>query len=227
MRNTVDKLLVLLFLIPMMGVSQKKYKPPKHALGFEVNWSRSVLGEYRNNSDLPVYFSAFHNEGYGGSIALPYQYTPKSSFFGLQSGLGFFMWGTSYRKSGSIQTVTESLYSVGIPLVAQFKVARMFWLEAGLQTNFAVYNTLRDKGAWNRDTEPRGRLPLAELQSVIGFRYHFFRTFSFKVRAHYGLTPAYRRVLESYNPGTEGVYTLRYRFVVIEMGLSYLFPLKK
>ncbi len=85
MRNTLVQTLLLLLLIPMMGVSQKKYKPPKHALGLEVSWSVSVLGDYRNNVDLPVYFSSFHNEGYGGSIVLPYQYAPKSSFFGLQS----------------------------------------------------------------------------------------------------------------------------------------------
>lgn len=228
MRNTVGQILVLLFLIPMMGFSQKKYNPPKHSLGLEVNWSVSVLGDYRNNSDLPVYFSAFHNEGYGGSIVLPYQYAPKSSFFGLQSGLGFFMWGTSYRKSGSWQTETESLYSIGIPLVAQFKVAQMFWLETGLQANTAVYNTLREAGEWSfSNVDPPGQLPLVELQGVFGFRYHFFRSFSFKVRAHYGLTPAYRRVFESFYSSIEETYTLRYRFLVIEMGLSYLFPLKK
>lgn len=225
MRNTVGQILALLFLMPMIGFSQKKYNPSKHALGLEVSWSVSVLGDYLSNFDVPFY-QAKHNEGFGGSIVVPYQYAPESSFIGLQSGLGFFMWGTSYRRSGSLQTETESLYFIGVPLISQFKVSRMFWLEAGLQANTAVYNTLRDAGEWNWQEEPPGQLPLVELQGVFGFRYHFFRSFSFKARVHYGLTPAYS-IVEPVLHSQQQNETLRYRFFAFEMGLSYLFPLKK
>ncbi len=104
----------------------------------------------------------------------------------------------------------------------------MFWLETGLQANTAVYNTLREAGEWSfLNVDSPGRLPLLELQGVFGFRYHFFRTFSFKAIVHYGLTPAYRRVFDSFDPNIDETYTLRYRFLVFKMGLSYLFPLKK
>jgi hypothetical protein len=225
MLNTFSRVLVFLLLIPIIGFSQKKYNPPKHSLGLEVSWSASVLASYRNNvSRFPL-----QNTGYGGSFIIPYQYASKSSFIGLQSGVGFFMWGGTYRSGWSILESTESLYSVGVPLVAQFKVGSAFWLEGGVQTNFAVYNSMRYAGDWPwTDRDPPGSLPIGELQGVFGFRYHFFQSFSFKARLHYGLTPAFRKIEYRFpDPNTVSVYTLRYRFIVFEMGLSYLFPLKK
>ena len=223
--------LALLLLIPAFSFSQKQYKTPVHSVGLEVNWSVSGLEDYRQNFDLPALSSSYHIEGFGGSVVVPYQYAPKSSFFGLQSGLGFFMWGNRYRKGGGLQTETESLYSVGVPVVAQLKVSRAFWLETGLQVNFAVYNTLRDAGNWDSSTtfleESPGKIPIAELQAILGFRYHFFRSFSFKARIHYGLTPAYRISYPAYPPEVTFDQNFRYRFLVFEMGLSYLFPLKK
>jgi hypothetical protein len=218
----------LLLLFPVLTFSQKQYKTPVHSLGVEVNWAVVELADYRKNFDIFGYGDIGHGTGYGGSFVFPYQYAPKSSFFGFQSGLGFFMWGTSYSRIGSWQTETESLYSIGIPLVTQFKVGRAFWLEAGGQTNFAVYNTLRQAGNFSSPVyDSPGQLPIAELQAVFGFRYHFFRSFSFKARIHYGLTPAYRVNFPAFPPNYPTELNYRYRFMAFEMGLSYLFPWKK
>jgi hypothetical protein len=215
----------LLLSIPVLGFSQKQYKTPVHSMGMEVSWSSSWLEGFPSNYNDPGYDGSRHLVGFGGSIVIPYQYAPKSSFFGLQSGLGFFMWGTTHQSNNSWGRETESLYFLGIPMAVQLKVFRPFWVELGVQTNFAVYNTILEAGAWNAsNSQPPGSLPFAELQGIFGFRYHVYRSLSFKARVHVGLTPAYQSEnwLSFFAEDTH-----QFRFVAFEMGLSYLFPLEK
>jgi len=215
----------LLLLIPALCFSQKQYKTPVHSMGLEANWSSCGLAHW-NIFSLPSSGQPKYAPTYGGSVVFPYQYAPKSSFIGLQSGLGFFMWGASNRRGWNSNS--ESLYFVGIPLAAQIKVSRAFWLEAGVQTNFAVYNELRHIKNWNNSAVNQpGQLPIAELQAIFGFRYHIFRSFSFKARIHHGLTPAYRINFPPEPPQYPDEKNYRYRFMAFEMGMSYLFPLKK
>ena len=219
--------------IPFFAFSQKVYTYPRHSLGIDINQSNAQLVGF-SYVNLPE-----HNfdQYFGNSFVLNYQYAPKKSFFGLQSGIGFFMWGGGYR-FGYLNG-DQKLRSLGIPLALQLKVSQSFWIETGLQTNFAVQNT----GSLSEEVSPglagflpSGSAPLMELQSVLGFRYHIFRTLAFKLRLHYGLTPAYRvdyMELITYQ-NEEGHWLQKaeersdnYRFYVIELGISYLFPLKK
>ena len=139
--------LVLLLIIPSVSFSQKQYKTPKHSLGVEVNFSASLLSNMR----FDIVLIESYSPGFGASFLVPYQYAPKSSFFGFQTGLGFYMWGTRHTTqalSGSPHapaTITsnekQSMYFLGIPLVSQFKLAKSFWLELGLQSNVPVYHS--------------------------------------------------------------------------------------
>jgi hypothetical protein len=209
--------------------AQKQYKTPEHSLGFELSWSASDLSNYRSNSDF--FLGTSMRSGFGGSVVASYQYAPKKSFMGFQSGAGFYMWGTRYLKRFNYET--ESLYAIGIPLVGQFKVSKSFWIESGFQVNFLVYNTLRGAGAWESpefnipEVVRPGKVPISELQGVLGFRYHIFKSLAFKARFHYGLTPAYLYRESAFAPNMPGDVYYRYRLNVFELGMSYLFPLKK
>lgn len=215
----MNKAFYALFFIvvcPVLLVAQKNYKTPEYSWGLELNWSASNLMDLKGtNSNV---FNPKMRTGFGGSIVVPFQYAPKKSFFGFQSGLGFFMWGTTYR-NWHIKIEKESLYSIGIPMAVQFKVSKSFWLESGFQANFAVYNTLRHAGI-------SGKLPLVELQYLLGFRYHIFKSLAIKARLHVGLTPAYQIIMINPPYSQEDIHN-QYRFGVFELGMSYLFPLKK
>ncbi|MCC5917679.1 MAG: hypothetical protein JJU02_10195 [Cryomorphaceae bacterium] len=232
--NKAILIILLLAIFPVFINAQNHYKTPEHSLGIEASWSASNLFNFKSNADQQFSFGLYNLEtftGFGGSILIPYQYAPKGTFLGFQSGLGFFMWGTKYRTSGFNQFENESLYALGIPLVAQFKLGKSFWLESGFQANFAVYNSLRDAGRWDSSKtlqeQPPGRLPLVELQSVLGFRYHFYKSWSIKARLHIGLTPAYHINLVASGEDFHEEIHNRYRLAVFELGMGYLFPLKK
>ncbi|MCH8478266.1 MAG: hypothetical protein LAT56_10005 [Wenzhouxiangella sp.] len=182
-----------------------------------------------------------YNRGFGGSVAVLYQYAPKSSFVGFQSGFGIYMWGltnlkrinSSFGINSAYVRINESYYLLGVPLIAQFKLSKKFWMEGGLQVNLPVYNTLdfADGFQANRSlySEPPGSLPNMELQSIFGFRYHIFRSFAVKFRFHYGLTPAYFYDIPENNSSVFSQEDRRfnYRLTGFEIGLAYLFPLKK
>jgi hypothetical protein len=228
MKNIFYTIFLIMFL-PNIIHAQKHYKTQKHSLGFELSMSASELPGYQSNYSNTRQTIPFNSStGYGGSVVFPYQYAPKSTFIGVQSGIGFFMWGI---QRGSSYDQKESLYMVGIPIVGQFKVSKSFWIETGVQGNIPVYNTFYYSDLSNYQySAPPGRFPFMEMQAVLGFRYHLFRSLAFKFRAHYGLTPAYYiNFPEVHHPGylyiEESNY--RYRLLVAELGICYLFPIKK
>ncbi|MCC5918725.1 MAG: outer membrane beta-barrel protein [Cryomorphaceae bacterium] len=213
---------------------QKTYKTPTHSLGLEI--SQSVMNFKGFSSNNVTYGDPIrYKRGFGGSVAVLYQYAPKSSFVGFQSGLGIYMWGLTNLNpiNNTNVELDESFYLLGIPLIFQFKLSKKFWLEGGLQVNLPVYNTLKFAGGWQANKSlyeaPPGSFPNMELQSVFGFRYHIFQSLAFKFRFHYGLTPSYFYDIPSHNSSvfSPEERRFRYRLTGFELGLAYLFPLKK
>lgn len=206
-------------LFAVAAQAQKDYTMPKHALGLEVSQSITNLHE-----------SSRLYTGYGGSIAIPYQYAPKKSIWGIQSGVGLYLWGVQSQRTSTMGgwqygRDKHSFYSIGIPVVLQLKVSRAFWFEGGAQINKGVYTQL-DRNDWFQ----HGDMTALEMQAVFGFRYHIFRTLSIKARAHLGLNPAF---INDGSPGLDNELvsfqrqTERLNFVALELGISYLFSLKK
>lgn len=193
---------VLAFAFAGLSVfAQRDYKTPKHALGLEFNATYSVLSAYRSNDysnkSQPIYSTTG-----GTSIILPYQFSSDEYIAGFQTGVGFHMWGISRRDD------QWRYYTIGVPVVLQLKVSKPFWLEMGFQVNALVDENM------SKDKEDAD-FPTFEGQGLLGFRYHIYKTWSFKGRAHIGLTPAVTRSNNAY------------RMFAFELGMAYLFPLKK
>ena len=226
---------ILLLCSPILSIAQTGYKTLVHSFGLELSQSVSLLG---NMSSAEVLYEAY-SPGFGASIVVPYQYAPESSFLGFQSGLGFFMWGTRYSHGmpggtpgspgTSVSTENQSLYFIGVPLVAQLKVSRNFWVELGAQGNVPMHHSGRYAEAEHSGNGhpifPIGIMSGFEAQGLFGFRYHMYRSLSVKFRTHLGFTSAYRIEYTEMITGNER--TDRYRQVGFEVGLSYLFPLKR
>lgn len=202
---------------PVKG--QKHYVTPKHSLGIEISYSIGALETFSSNFRQPNEFPfPRYIRGNGGSILIPYQYSSKKSFMGFQSGLGLYMWGVGRIRNTRFEN--QGYYTLGVPILAQFKVSKSFWIESGSQVNIPVYNSLSE--------HPYPvEIPIAEIQALFGFRYNIYKSLAFRGRVHHGLTRAYQFTYPSnIEPGAPGA-TYRYRLFVAEIGLSYLFPLKK
>lgn len=199
-------------------IGQKHYVTPKHSIGLELSYSLALLQNYSSNYSQIYYSFPTYSFGNGSSLILPYQYSSKKSFLGFQSGLGLFMW--SVNRSSGFTTENYDFYTIGLPIVVQFKVSKSFWIESGFQINFPVYNSLF---AHNQPISVSD----VEIQAVLGFRYHLFKSFSFRGRIHHGISPAYQFSHEAMPIFGAPSANYRYRLIAFEMGVSYLFPLKK
>lgn len=201
MRSTNSRV-YFLFAFIFVGLSafaQRDYKTPKHALGLEVNATYTHLMSYWSNSNIAKYYDRIVD---GASIVLPYQFSSDEYITGFQTGLGFHMWGVSRSNN------QWSYYTIGVPVVLQLKLSKPFWLELGFQINTLVYEDIVED-------EQNIQIPNIEGQAVLGFRYNIYKTWSFKGRMHFGLTPALTQFSEAY------------RMIAFELGMAYLFPLKK
>ncbi len=107
-----------------------------------------------------------------------YDYAPVK-WFGLNVGAGISQRGGANRRANRVE-----LIYFNVPVKAQFKTGKVFWIEAGTEVKTFLWQSRNTIGF------PEENIKRFSLNAVGGFRFNLFRGLSIQPQLHYGLTKA-------------------------------------
>lgn len=221
-------ILFIACLYTSFGIQAQRFNS-YHSFGIEVNVATSnmevsklLVNETNNPAYAPLNEPITTLDVYG-----KYDFGIRK-WLGLSSGLGFICRGGENRVATSGPNFNQEadkrlLFYASLPLTLQLKPFKVFWLEAGLLTNFYLFKV--DEGYFidnNGDQTPNHfyeeSIKPVVLNWQAGFRVNLYRGLSLNAGYYSSITPLAEEA-SSLNPA----YVTKLKNYGFQLGIRYMF----